>query len=172
MNNLLETFPEAKQIAAEKKLYWKNEFEKLRKAYLKLLYSCTGSERDIAFQESFLKIFLGKDVEKARKKAISWYYRLREMNGEKFRGKITDRMKSEAKEKDMAAVVETLTGNKFNRSGFIKCPFHPDDNPSMSVYKKHFIKCFQCGYSNDTIGFCMDQGMNFPEAVNFLIRNF
>jgi len=54
-------------------------------------------------------------------------------------------------------------GNNF----FGKCPFHDDNNPSLSVSQsKRFYKCFSCGAKGDVIKFVSDfEKISFMEAV-------
>ncbi|NMF06544.1 CHC2 zinc finger domain-containing protein [Clostridium beijerinckii] len=54
--------------------------------------------------------------------------------------------------------IETELGNRFNRQGYINCPFHSDHTPSLSVKffpdkNKYRYKCFACGASGDAIDF-------------------
>jgi DNA primase (bacterial type) len=57
---------------------------------------------------------------------------------------------------NLKQLIEQETGERFNRKGFTKCPFHSDQSPSLSV--KYFsntgkerYKCFACGASGDAI---------------------
>ena len=47
------------------------------------------------------------------------------------------------------------------------CPFHDDNNPSMSVSPdKQIYKCFSCGATGTVFKFIMDyENVSFPEAV-------
>lgn len=54
--------------------------------------------------------------------------------------------------------IETELGHRFNRQGYINCPFHSDHTPSLSVKffpdkNKYRYKCFACGVSGDAIDF-------------------
>lgn len=50
------------------------------------------------------------------------------------------------------------------------CPFHDDNNPSMSVSRdKKIYKCFSCGATGSVFTFVMDyENISFPEAVKKL----
>ena len=50
------------------------------------------------------------------------------------------------------------------------CPFHDDNNPSMSVSReKKIYKCFSCGATGTVFKFIMDyENITFPEAVKKL----
>ena len=47
------------------------------------------------------------------------------------------------------------------------CPFHDDNNPSLSVSKeKQIYRCFSCGASGNVFKFIMDyENIGFKEAV-------
>lgn len=45
-------------------------------------------------------------------------------------------------------------GYKPNRSGFIRCPFHQEDTPSLKIYPdSNSFYCFGCGVGGDVISF-------------------
>ena len=46
-------------------------------------------------------------------------------------------------------------GIQANRAGFISCPFHNDDTPSLKIYKDSFY-CFGCETGGDLINFVME----------------
>lgn len=59
---------------------------------------------------------------------------------------------------DLKELIERETGNKFNKEGYVKCPFHNEKTPSLSVRfnsdtNKYQFKCFGCGTSGDAIDF-------------------
>src|SRR5690554_3192364 len=42
-----------------------------------------------------------------------------------------------------------------DRNNMLKCPFHPDDKPSLKIYPNtNTFNCFGCGKSGDQIEFC------------------
>lgn len=53
------------------------------------------------------------------------------------------------------------------------CPFHSEDTPSFTIFRKgglHRFRCFGCGSGGDAIQFVQDyEGLNFPDAVRRLI---
>ena len=61
---------------------------------------------------------------------------------------ITDRI-------NLKEAIERYTGGRFNRSGFINCPFHTDKTPSLSVKGERF-HCFSCDRGGDMIDFVQD----------------
>ena len=54
------------------------------------------------------------------------------------------------------------------------CPFHNDNNPSMSVSReKQIYKCFSCGASGNVFNFLMDyEHIEFKEALKILAKHF
>lgn len=81
-------------------------------------------------------------------------------------GKITDIDIGQAKQVPLTNFIT------INRSGFAKCPFHPDKTPSFKYYPKdNTWHCFSCGTSKDTIDFIMKkEGLTFIEAVKYLVN--
>lgn len=58
------------------------------------------------------------------------------------------------------------TGRRFA----IRCPFHADTDPSMTIYPDNGFKCFGCGiHGQNAIDFIMASGKcTFKEAINEL----
>ena len=65
---------------------------------------------------------------------------------------------------------------KLKKSGanyFCLCPFHPDNNPSMSISPtKKIYKCFSCGASGNVITFVQKfKKISFTQALKELATN-
>lgn len=85
------------------------------------------------------------------------------------RGKITDADIEQARNYPIAEMFEQLTGQQ-PRHNMVKCPFHDDNQASMSLAKHNRYKCFACDESGDVISLYMKlQGVNFIQAVKKLI---
>ncbi|MCY6958847.1 CHC2 zinc finger domain-containing protein [Clostridium brassicae] len=75
---------------------------------------------------------------------------------------------------DLKQLIERETGERFNRQGYIKCPFHLEKTPSLSVKfnpdtNKDFFKCFGCGECGDAIDFIMKyKNLGYKEARKYL----
>ncbi len=75
---------------------------------------------------------------------------------------------------NLKELIEKETGEKFNSQNKIKCIFHPDKNPSLSIKfdgnnNKFKFKCFGCGEGGDAIDFIMKyRNMDYIEAREFL----
>lgn len=75
---------------------------------------------------------------------------------------------------DLKSLIEQETGEKFNRDGYIKCPFHNEKTPSMSVKffpnaNKQRYKCWGCECQGDAIDFIVNyKNMNYNKARKHL----
>ena len=75
---------------------------------------------------------------------------------------------------DLKQLIENETGDRFDRQGYIKCPFHNEKSASMSIKyfpdtNKYKYKCWGCGESGDAIDFIMKhKGMNYKGAREYL----
>lgn len=73
-------------------------------------------------------------------------------------------------------IVEVITSYmpliKKGKNFFGVCPFHDDNNPSMSVSQdKQIYKCFSCGASGNVFNFVMDyENVDFKEALSILAK--
>ncbi len=67
-------------------------------------------------------------------------------------------------------VSEYLPLTQKGKNFFGVCPFHDDNNPSMSVSReKQIYRCFSCGASGNVYNFVMDyEHISFKEALNLL----
>lgn len=80
----------------------------------------------------------------------------------------------EIQDVDLRQVIEQETGDKFSRDGFIKCPFHGDKTPSMSVkffsnINKWRFKCWACNKEGDAIDFIMEyKNLAYKQAREYL----
>lgn len=63
-------------------------------------------------------------------------------------------------------------GFELSKSGFMLCPFHNEDTPSLKVYRDGFY-CFGCGAGGDVISFVRRFcEISFPEAVKKINSDF
>ncbi|NFO31453.1 DNA primase [Clostridium botulinum] len=75
---------------------------------------------------------------------------------------------------DLKQIIEQETGEKFNREGYIKCPFHSEKTPSFSIKfipnaNKQRYKCWGCGAVGDAIDFIMNyKNMEYNQAREYL----
>lgn len=66
--------------------------------------------------------------------------------------------------------IARMYGYEVTRSGFMKCPFHSDSNPSMKVYDgQGGYCCFACHAAGDIIEFVREHdGLDFEPAVRLI----
>lgn len=75
---------------------------------------------------------------------------------------------------NLKELIEKETGSRFNREGYICCPFHNEKTPSLSIKfnsnnNKDKFKCWGCGASGDAIDFIkMIKGIDFLNARKYL----
>jgi hypothetical protein len=75
---------------------------------------------------------------------------------------------------DLKELIERETVERFNRQGYIKCPFHSEKTPSLSVRftpddNKERFKCFGCGTSGDAIDFIVKlRNIEYVQAREYL----
>lgn len=75
---------------------------------------------------------------------------------------------------NLKELIERETGEKFNREGFIKCPFHGEKTPSMSIKffpdkNKYKFKCFGCDAGGDAIDFISKlKNLDYKKAREYL----
>ena len=75
---------------------------------------------------------------------------------------------------DLKALIETETRQQFNREGYVKCPFHNEKSPSLSVKffpdrNKYKFKCWGCSEQGDAIDFIMKfKNLEYKAAREYL----
>lgn len=65
-------------------------------------------------------------------------------------------------------------GFEVNRGGYLNCPFHAEDTPSLKIYPgSRGFHCFGCGAHGDVITFVMKYlNLSFAQAVIRLSSDF
>ena len=64
-------------------------------------------------------------------------------------GSVSEQLQSLKGVVSLTAVIEQTSQQKFTKQGFIKCPFHNDGSPSLSVLDDRQYKCFGCDAGGD-----------------------
>lgn len=83
-------------------------------------------------------------------------------------------LRSIATSVDLRTTIENATGQSFDRSGNIRCCFHDDRRPSLSLNPdgKHF-RCWSCGVHGDVFDFVMQfEEISLVEAAQRLDPTF
>ena len=80
----------------------------------------------------------------------------------------------ELQEIDLKSLIETETGEQFNKEGYIKCPFHSEKSPSLSIKffpdkNKDKFMCWGCKENGDALDFIMKfKNLSYKEAREYL----
>lgn len=78
--------------------------------------------------------------------------------------------------KDQLSIAEVVKhyGYAPNRAGFLLCPMHREDTPSLKIYpESNSYYCFGCGCGGDVISFVMQLfHLDFKGAVSRLAEDF
>lgn len=80
----------------------------------------------------------------------------------------------ELNEINLRELIESETGNKFNRQGYINCPFHGEKTPSLKVKffpdaNKERFHCFGCKETGDALDLIMKlKNIDLLEAKKYL----
>lgn len=75
---------------------------------------------------------------------------------------------------DLKTLIERETGQHFNKQGYIKCPFHNEKTPSLSVKffpdrNKEKFRCWGCDKQGDAIDFIREfKGIDYIKAREYL----
>lgn len=75
---------------------------------------------------------------------------------------------------DLKALIEAETEERFNKEGYIKCPFHIEKSPSLSIKffpdrNKYKFKCWGCKEQGDALDFIMKfRKLGYKEAREYL----
>lgn len=72
----------------------------------------------------------------------------------------------------MSDIIKRFLPGQEIHKGFISCPFHNEDTPSLRVYP-HSFYCFGCGAGGDVISFIAKlHNLNNQEACKEICKNF
>lgn len=75
---------------------------------------------------------------------------------------------------DLKGLIESETGEKFNRQGYIKCHFHSEKTPSLSIKffpntNKYKFRCWGCAEQGDALDFIMKyRNLDYVAAREYL----
>ena len=169
---LLEVFPETKQIVPRKLKEYKQQRTMLVAAITKELKNIYNSPNEDFryFWRSWLKLTVGEELLIVDIHIARLSRQLRIIEGKPdLPGQLTDGLIETAQE----VPIETLLDQQFRRSGHDLvglCPFHQEKTPSFHIYRNdNRAWCFGCNKGGDVIDIVMLlHGYSFKEAVQFL----
>ena len=171
---LLEIFPEAKEVIPMKLKEWEEKEELLLQKLRKLMREAKKIDaKNAAFWSFLLKDLFEKKLQKIRKhihRLNSYLY------DEESKGKVITPCDIEkAKQVPISDIFEMLYEGVVKRSGksyYCLCPFHEEKNPSFHIYpESNTFVCFGCGEKGDVIDLVKKmKKVNFKRAVEFLLK--
>ena len=169
-SELLNIFPEAREIIPEKIAEWQEEGDRVAviiKRKLSVISQKSAPENQWFWRE-IVKVFDGPELLKINQN-IERLKRLKSVSrGRVPKGRLTE----EDIERARVAPIENVVNGQFKKLGnksVALCPFHNEKTPSFYVYPENRFHCYGCGKKGDAISFVMElNGLKFPDAVRFL----
>ncbi len=170
---LLEIFPEAKNIVSQKISEYKREKKIIIEELTKLLIFIrerTGNEFMLWFWREWLKINLGEKL-----LTIDEYInRFKILYVTSIDHRINRRITEDKIQMALSVPIEKLINKPLRKSGknlVGLCPLHNDKNPSFYIYPKtNSFYCFGCQKGGNVIIFTrLLYGYSFKEAVEHLV---
>lgn len=171
---LLEIFPEAKEIIPQKIREWETVFEKGR-GELKNLFVFIADQKTDNFSTWFLKrvasLFLMPSILEAKRQILRLKIMLSIFSPS---GKYLERWQEKVGIARQYPIVEIAKGSlELKQSGrnFVSlCPFHNEKTPSFVIFPEDGrFKCFGCQEYGDVIKLTMAlYGIGFVDAVKML----
>jgi hypothetical protein len=178
--DLLETFPEAKEIIDKKIDEWTRVKGKVFcKKILPILEDIDKMSDEFArwfWRKAFVTCALPERFKEATKqlkrlKMLKWYL---EADKKKLRKTITrhedfDRSKDIAKQRSIISVYPFQRLRKVGERYQALCPFHNEKTPSFVIYPNNTFYCFGCHVGGDAIDFIkLVNKCEFKEAIGYL----
>ena len=172
---LLEIFPEAKQIIPEKIKEWKQkraEFSDTIKKKLTLIKYKIADEFSKWFWREWVKVNEGQELLKIDGHIARLKRLLAVARGWESKGRITEEKIQQALHTPIENIAnQHLKLYKSGRALVGLCPFHSEKHPSFYIYPEtNSCWCYGCNQGGDVINFVrLLHGYSFKEAVKYLI---
>jgi len=172
---LLEIFPEAKQIIPEKIKEWKQkraEFSDTIKKKLTLIKYKIADEFSQWFWREWVKVNEGEELLKIDGHIARLKRLLAVAQGWGSKGRITEEKIQQALHTPIENVAnQHLKLYKSGKALVGLCPFHPEKHPSFYIYPEtNSCWCYGCHQGGNVINFVrLLYGFSFVEAVKYLI---
>lgn len=171
---LLQTFPEAKEIIPKKIAEWeikRTEFSDIVRKKLTLIKYKITDEFSRWFWREWVKVNEGQELLKIDKHITRLKRLLRIAKGQTPKGQLTDEQIKEA----LTVPIESLINHSLRKCGKALiglCPFHNEKHPSFYIYPEtNSFWCYGCNQGGNVINFArLLYGYSFKEAVEFLIK--
>jgi hypothetical protein len=170
---LLEIFPEAKQIIPEKIKEWEQkraEFSDTIKKKLTLIRYKITDEFSQWFWREWVKVNEGQELLKIDGHIARLKFLLSIVKGRLPKGRITENEIQGV----LAVPIESLITYPLRKCGRALvglCPFHSEKHPSFFIYPEtNSCWCYGCNQGGNVINFVrLLHGYSFKEAVKYLI---
>src|SRR3989344_6408577 len=172
---LLEIFPEAKEVIPEKIVEWeqkRDRFSDAIKKKLTLIKQQISDEFGQWFWREWIKLTDGKNL----LETVTHIERLKRLQalaeGTEPKRRITDEQIQRAR----AVPIEDVFNQPLRKSGKVLvglCPLHKEKHPSFNIYlETNSCWCYGCNQGGDAISFIrLLHGFSFKEAVLYLTKN-
>lgn len=172
---LLEIFPEAKNVINPKISEWMEEREQLVKKIKSMLMQIRMIKDDFSrdLQKYWLKLTYGEELLKIDKQISRLRHLLSVAKGRPpSKGGVTEEMVELA----LSVPIENVISLELKKSGnklVGLCPLHNEKSPSFFVYpESNSFYCYGCGVGGNVINLIkLLHDFNFIEAVKFLTNN-
>lgn len=171
---LLEIFPEAKEIIPKKINEWKAQLKKDKrklKDCLIFIYKQKVDEFSIWFLEQVARLFLMPPILEASGHILRLKRMLSVINPSQKKIERLQEKIEIARQYPIAEIARSKLELRKSSNNFIAlCPFHNEKRPSFYVYPKtNTFHCFGCQENGDVIKLTMHlYGTDFKEAVRML----
>ena len=172
---LLEIFPEAKEIIPEKIKEWgqkRAKFSDIIKKKLTLIKYKITDEFSQWFWREWVKVNEGQELLKVDGHIARLKRLLAVARGWGLKGRITEEKIQQALHTPIENIAnQHLKLYKSGRALVGLCPFHPEKHPSFFIYPEtNSCWCYGCNQGGDVINFVrLLYGYSFKEAVKYLI---
>lgn len=172
---LLEIFPEAKQIIPEKTKEWRQkraEFADIIKKKLTLIKYKITEEFSQWFWREWVKVNEGQGLLKVDGHIARLKRLLAVAGGWESKDRITEEKMQQALHTPIENIAnQHLKLYKSGRALVGLCPFHHEKHPSFYIYPEtNSCWCYGCNQGGDVINFVrLLYGYSFKEAVKYLI---
>lgn len=171
---LLEIFPEAKEIIPKKIKEWERISESNKndlKDCLVFIYSQKLDEFSIWFSEQVARLFLMPPILEANRHILRLKMMLPIFNPSRGSLKRWQEKMEQARQYPITELARSKLDLKSAGSNFFTlCPFHNEKHASFYIYSKtNTFHCFGCSENGDVIKLTMHlYGLDFKEAIQML----
>ena len=128
------------------------------------------------FGREWIKINQGEKLAEVKKQIIKLYWKIKILEGKKPKypkNWISEPEKQQALQFSLIKIAEIYLKDLKKTGKYFRacCPFHPDKNPSFTIFEDNHFYCFGCQEHGSVINFIMKiENCSFPKAVKILLN--